>query len=66
MKLYICTNHDGVCSLGQSVIVAKDKTDARELLDKKLIDRGLMPYKDFPYTLIEVDLSGPGVVLFDC
>ena len=58
MKLFICLNHDGYYPVGiSSIIVAKNKKIAIQLLDRKLIENGLKPYKDHKYTLQELDLK---------
>jgi hypothetical protein len=56
-KVYICTDHDGHYPVGvASVVVAWNETHARQLLDESLIQNGLKPYADHPYTLTALDL----------
>jgi len=58
MKVFTCTDHDGHWPIGvASVIVAKDKRQARKLLDKELVVRGLLPRAEQEYTLDEVSLD---------
>lgn len=60
MKCYICTDHDGFgfgTTNVASIVIAENEEDARGLLDEELVALELEPYKDFPYTLIEVGLS---------
>lgn len=65
MKLYVCTDHDGVYFTGTSIVVEEGKEQAKKLLDKELVAHGLEPYEDFPYTLTEGDLSKPKATILD-
>ena len=60
MKLFICTDHDCVCwPVGvASVIVAKDRHQARRLLKKELTDHAVLD-PDEPFTLQEMSLTEP-------
>ena len=56
LKIYICTDHDGHWPVGvASVITAKDKREAKKLLDKELIADGLTPFKENSYNLTEIE-----------
>jgi len=55
MKLYVCTDHDFHWPTGvASVIIAKNEDEAKELLNKALVRRGLQPYDEKPYVLHEI------------
>lgn len=62
MNVYYCY-HRGITIGGNSVIVAKDKKQARKLLNEELAKLDLQPYTgDF----VKLDIENPNaVVLFD-
>ncbi len=50
LKLFVCTDHDGIWPVGVcSVVVAENEEQARGLLQAKLPEFGLDPNK--PFTL---------------
>lgn len=58
MKLFTCTDHAYHWPVGvASVVVARDETEARVLLQRALADDHLDPAH--PFTLQEIDLSIP-------
>ena len=66
MKLFIFTgtDHDYVFLVGvASVIVAKDRQQAKCLLDKALVAASLLPYKEEKYTLQEMSIDDPVAVV---
>lgn len=57
-KVFICTDHDGFYPVGvASIIIAANIGQAKRLLNKELIQRGLKPFKEEPYTLQEINLN---------
>lgn len=50
-SVWVCTDHASHFVGGASVVVAESELHARGLLDKELIEHGLKPYADEPYTL---------------
>lgn len=65
-KVYVCTDHDRHYPVGAaSIVIAWNETQARELLDVKLIERGLKPYAQSEYTLevVETDFSAAFVLV---
>lgn len=60
MKVYICT-HDGVWITGYSVVVAKDRPQAKRVIKRKLQEVGLDPEQ--PFSLDEVNTSEPNAVV---
>lgn len=55
MKIFTCTNHDTHWPIGgASIIIAKDRKQGKKLLDKELESQGLKPFKQEPYTLVEI------------
>jgi hypothetical protein len=61
VRLFFCTDHASVWPVGvASVVVASDEDEARSLLDAELVGRGLKPYADEPYTLLEANHDKPG------
>ena len=60
LKVYSVSDHDSHLpwSAG-SVVVAKNRAQARRILDKELVRRSLAPFSEKPYTLIEVPLDLP-------
>ncbi len=64
MKLFICDDHDCIWPVGvASIVWAKDKPQAKRLLDKQLMRCNLEPYKKSPYTLKEVSLLKPVAIV---
>lgn len=62
-RVFTCTNFKGVWPVGVSaVVVARDKRQARQLLNKQLEEKGL-PITD--YTLEEVSLEQPAAVILN-
>lgn len=64
MKIFTCTDHKGLWPVGvASVVVARDKYEARTLLDAELVARKL---EVTPYVLKELDTETPAAhVLHD-
>lgn len=60
LKVYSVSDHDSSLpwSAG-SVVVAKNRAEARRILDKELVRRSLAPSSEKPYTLVEVPLDLP-------
>ncbi len=66
MKVYICTNHDSHYPVGcASVVVAKDKKQARKLLDETLHEDGLKTSKDYDYILTELPTDEARAVILN-
>lgn len=64
MRLFTCTDHDLHYPVGcASIVIADNEAHAIELLDAALIGKGLKPFSQEPYTLIEIDLSKPQAVI---
>lgn len=64
MKLFTCIDHDGHWPVGvASIIVARNETEAKKLLDEVLHEDGLETFEKKPYTLQEIDLNKPKAVL---
>lgn len=64
-KVFTCTDFRGIWPVGvSSVIVARDRQEARHLLDKALENAGI-PQDSIPYTLAELDLTKPGALLLN-
>ena len=60
LKVYTVSDHDSHIPWGAgSVVVARNRDQAREILDKELVRQSLAPYDDRPYTLIEMPLDLP-------
>lgn len=56
MKVYVCTDFNGVWPVGTSaIVIAEDARKARVLLDIELANRGLTQNK--PFTLTEVSTT---------
>ncbi|MBS1722750.1 MAG: hypothetical protein JSS66_07045 [Armatimonadetes bacterium] len=65
MKLYVCHDHDIHYPVGGgAVILARNKEEARALLDAKLVRSGLKPFAKEHYTLECVSQGKPRVVFF--
>ena len=60
LKVYSVSDHDSSLpwSAG-SVVIAKNRAEARRILDKELVRRSLAPSSEKPYTLVEVPLDRP-------
>ena len=64
MRVFTCVDHDCHYPVGvASVIVAENEQQARELLDAQLIEHGLNPYDEPPYTLQELALDTPQAIV---
>lgn len=61
MKVFTCTDHDGIWVGVASVVVARDEVEARGLLVGELADRKLDWHK--PFTLHEVSTAEPKVIV---
>ena len=64
LKLFECTDHDSHYPVGvASIVIAKNKAEARLLLDAALVEYGLKAGVRFvssePYTLSEISLDKP-------
>jgi hypothetical protein len=60
LKVYSVSDHDSHLpwSAG-SVVVAKNRAEARRILDKELVRHSLSPSSEKPYTLVEIPLDLP-------
>lgn len=60
LKVYSVSDHDSHLpwSAG-SVVVAKNRAEARRILDKELVRRSLATSSEKPYTLVEIPLDLP-------
>lgn len=67
MHVFVCTDHDLHWPVGcASVVIAGGEDEARVLLDAALIDCGLKPSEQKPYTLRQLGTDEPiAVVLLD-
>ena len=66
MRVFTCRDHDGKYLGGCSVVAAPTVEMAYSILDKALIERGLKPHDESPYTLQDFVPDVIGVkVLFD-
>lgn len=66
MKIFTCTDHDSHYPVGvASVIVAKDRREAKRLLDAELVAEGLKPWKEEKYTLEELPLHYKHAVILN-
>lgn len=64
MRVFTCTNHPQHYPVGcASVVVAETEEEARTLLDARLIERGLVPSTEHPYTLQELETGTPSAVM---
>lgn len=64
LKIYWCDNHDGHCPIRvASVVVAKDRTQGKKLLDRQLRLHGLKPWNKEKYTLVELDIDCPHAIV---
>lgn len=64
LKLFVCTDHAGYWPVGTaSVVLAQDEAAARSLLDDALANRNLATSEAVPYTLHEVSMTDPLVLV---
>lgn len=64
LKLFTCTDHDGHWPTGAaSIVIAKDRRQAKKLLDAELEADGLKPFKQKSYTLTEVLTTKPHAII---
>jgi hypothetical protein len=64
VKLFTCTDHDCVWPVCvASIVLARNEDEARTLLDRALINRGLKPFARSPYTLTEIEQSVASVYI---
>jgi hypothetical protein len=60
LKVYSVSDHDSYLPWNAgSVVVAKNRAEARRILDKELVRRSLAPSSQKPYTLVEIPLDLP-------
>ena len=58
MKVFTCDDHDFFWPVGvASVIVAKDRREAKKLLDQRLKEKGLKTFEGRKYTLVEMSMD---------
>lgn len=58
MKVYTCDDHDTHWPVGgASIVIAEGIKQARAILDKALMGRGLKPSTEEEYTLTEIDIA---------
>jgi hypothetical protein len=61
-NVYICTDHqtlNGSPLTPASIVFAPDEDTAKDVLDNELVKRDLLPFKDYKYTLREVNMTIP-------
>ncbi len=63
MKVFACNDHAGVWVGAASVVVARDEIAARAALDAELHARKLADSKLQPFTLREIAVDTPQVVV---
>jgi hypothetical protein len=64
IRVWFCTDHDGLEPVPRaSIVVAENITQAYALLDKALVEKGLKPSSQEPYTLEGLDVSTPKVII---
>ena len=63
LKVYICTVHKDEPSNVGSVVVAENEDEARQLMDIALATKMAIPPDQQPYTLLEVDVQNPHVMI---
>jgi hypothetical protein len=63
LKIYICTVHKDEPSNVGSVVVAENEEEAHLLMDAALAAKFTTSLDPQPYTLLEVDLQNPHVML---
>lgn len=65
-RIFVCTNFRGYWPVGvASLVIAKDKREAKKLLDQKLRDAGIPIEGDGDYTLTEINIDSPGAVILN-
>lgn len=65
-RIFACTNFRGYWPVGvASVVVASDKNEARELLDKKLKEAKIPVETGGEYDLVEIPLQEKGAVILN-
>lgn len=60
MRVFTVNDHDGPWPWA-SVVVAESGSQAQLMLDRDLRRRGLKPYSEQPYAVVELPLDGPSV-----
>lgn len=64
LKIFTCVDHDAIMPTGvASIIIAYDKEQAKNLLDKELHNKGLSTYEQQPYTLQDLEIGEPYAVI---
>lgn len=63
LKVYICTVHKDEPSNVGSVVVAENQDEARQLMDIALATKLTIAPDQQPYTLLEVDIQNPHVMI---
>lgn len=63
MKLYLCRSHDGRYLGGNSIVIARDEAEARELLDAELRAHDLKPNAESGYDLERVPMTTARAVM---
>jgi hypothetical protein len=63
LKVYVCTVHKDEPSNVGSVIVAENEDEARQLMEAALVIKYTTSLEAQPYTLLEVDVQNPHVML---
>jgi hypothetical protein len=63
LKVYICTVHKDEPSNVGSVVVAENQDEARLLMDIALAAKATTSIDQQPYTLLEVDVQNPHVMI---
>ena len=64
LRLFVSTDHDYRYPVGvASIVLARNRRDARALLDAQLVRHGLRPHRALPYTLTELPLDLPAAYL---
>lgn len=65
-RIFTCTDFRGYWPVGvASVIVAKSRTEAHRMLKQKLKEAGIPEEGDGKYTLTELSIEKPGVVILN-
>jgi len=66
LKVFVCDDHDGFYPVGvSSIIVAKDRRQAKKLLNEQLKIFRLETSKDCPYTLREIPTDSPIAIIIN-
>ena len=63
MKIYVCTDHDGMYVGVASVVLANNLAEATTLLDAELDRYGLKGSEEHPYTLTKIPQTQPAAVV---